>query len=328
MATHHAGRETSSNLHRAKARIDTPAGWANAGRMAQDTPLHRGAALLPGAALEHAVIREAASRALGEDCAMGDITSMATVPSDRIARARLFTREACVLAGLPLAEAVFQQCDPAMEIQPTADDGAPLSFGDTILELTGNARAILTGERTALNFLQQLSSTATTTRAFVDAVAGTTCRVLDTRKTIPGLRALQKYAVRCGGGTNHRIGLYDAFLIKDNHLALMGEPGNWAAAIASARALDPDAKLEVEADTLEQVRAIADLGVDVLLLDNMSNEQMREAVDIVAGRCLLEASGNMSLERAPGVAATGVDFISVGALTHTIRAVDMSLEML
>lgn len=276
---------------------------------------------------DRAIIREAATRALGEDRGPADITSMAAVPADAIARARIVTRQDFVLAGLPVAEAVFQEEDNSLQVKLRAADGDRLAKGAVVMEISGAARSILTAERTALNFLQQLSAVATHTRQFVDAVAGTKCKILDTRKTIPGLRALQKYAVRCGGGQNHRMGLYDQFLLKDNHLALMGAPGNWNVAIAAARALEPSAKIEVEADTLDQVRAIAPLGVDIILLDNMSLEEMSAAVQIINGRALSEASGNMSLERARAVAETGVDFISVGALTHSIRSIDLSLEM-
>lgn len=277
---------------------------------------------------DRAIIREAAARALGEDRGPADITSLAAVPAEATSRARILTRQECVLAGLPVAEAVFLEEDASLQLTARAADGDRLQPGAVALEISGSARSILTAERTALNFLQQLSAVATHTRQFVDAVAGTKTKILDTRKTIPGLRALQKYAVRCGGGQNHRMGLYDQFLLKDNHLALMGAPGNWGAAIAAARALEPTAKIEVEADTLDQVRAIAPLGVDIILLDNMSLEEMSAAVLIIKGRALSEASGNMSLERARAVAETGVDFISVGALTHSIRSIDLSLEII
>jgi nicotinate-nucleotide pyrophosphorylase (carboxylating) len=206
-------------------------------------------------------------------------------------------------------------------------DGEALSPEQTVLEIEGPARALLTGERSALNFIQYLSGIATRTRAFVMATAGTSCRILDTRKTVPGLRLLSKYAVRCGGGWNHRLGLYDAFMLKDNHLHLAGMP-HLEEAVAKARAFDPDIPLICEADTLEQAARLAAIPVDHLLLDNMSTEMLREAVALVTGRCTLEASGNMTLERIPEVAATGVDFISVGALTHSVKAVDFSLEIL
>ncbi len=279
------------------------------------------------APLDFAVLREAASRGLGEDLGPADLTSLATVPSDLEASARIVTREACTLSGLPIARQVFVEASLAIELEDQAQDGDKLEAGAEILRIKGNARSILAAERTALNYLQQLSGVATKTRQFVDAVAGSGVTILDTRKTIPGQRALQKYAVRCGGGKNHRMGLYDAFMIKDNHLALMGDPGNWRAAINSARELNPDVLLEVEADTLDQVRLLAPLGVDRILLDNMSVEQLTEAVHLIADQAETEASGNMTLERVVDVASTGVDFISVGRLTHTIQALDFSLEM-
>jgi nicotinate-nucleotide pyrophosphorylase (carboxylating) len=276
---------------------------------------------------EPAIIREAATRALGEDRGPADITTRACVPAEVQASARIFAKEACILAGLPVAEQVFREQDISLVLTPKVSDGAALKPGDTALEIRGSAASILTGERCALNFIQQLSGVATETRRYVDAVAGTNVKILDTRKTAPGLRALQKYAVRCGGGTNHRIGLYDQFLIKDNHLALMGRKDALAQAIKAARALDPDVILEVEADRLDQVAEIVTHGVDVILLDNMSLDEMRACVKLIAGRAKTEASGSMSLERVKDVADTGVDYISVGALTHSVRAVDFSLEM-
>jgi nicotinate-nucleotide pyrophosphorylase (carboxylating) len=232
-----------------------------------------------------------------------------------------------VLAGMPVAEQVFREQDATLFLTARVADGSSIQPGDTVLEMSGSAAAILTAERCALNFLQQLSGVATQTRRFVDAVAGTKAKILDTRKTMPGLRAVQKYAVRCGGGVNHRFGLYDRFLIKDNHLALMGTGNRLAEAVRSARLLDPEALLEVEVDHLEQIPEILSLGVDVLLLDNMSLDEMRACVALIDGRAATEASGNMTLERVPEVARTGVDFISVGALTHTVRSIDFSLEM-
>jgi len=277
--------------------------------------------------LDPAIIREAASRALGEDRGPADITTLACVKFDTQASARIFAKEACVLAGMAVAEQVFREQDAALVLTEKARDGATLSPGETVLEISGSAAAILTAERCALNFLQQLSGVATQTRRFVEAVAGTKTRILDTRKTVPGLRALQKYAVLCGGGYNHRLGLYDRFLIKDNHLALMGTGDRLGEAIRAARALDPEALLEVEVDRLDQIPEIIGHGVDVLLLDNMSLEEMRACVELIAGRAATEASGNMTLERVAEVAKTGVDFISVGALTHSVRAIDFSLEM-
>src|SRR5476651_951489 len=277
--------------------------------------------------LDSAVIREAAARALGEDRGPADITTLACVKFDTQASARIFAKEACVLAGMPVAEQVFREQDATLVLTPRAADGTSIQPDRTVLEIRGSAAAILTAERCALNFLQQLSGVATQTRRFVEAVAGTKARILDTRKTIPGLRALQKYAVRCGGGVNHRFGLYDRFLIKDNHLALMGTGNRLAQAIRAARALDPEAVLEVEVDRIDQIPEIIALGVDVILLDNMSLDEMRACVELIAGRAATEASGNMTLERVPEVARTGVDFISVGALTHSVQAIDFSLEI-
>jgi len=276
---------------------------------------------------DSAIIREAAARALGEDRGPADITTLACVKFGTPASARIFAKEACVLAGVPVAEQVFREQDATLILTAKTQDGTALQPGDTVLEIRGSASSILTAERCALNFLQHLSGVATQTRRFVEAVAGTKAKILDTRKTLPGLRAVQKYAVRCGGGVNHRFGLYDRFLIKDNHLALMGTGNRLAEAIRAARALDPDAVLEVEVDRVEQIPEIIALGVDVLLLDNMSLDEMRAAVQLIAGRVPTEASGNMTLERVPDVARTGVDFISVGALTHSVRAIDFSLEI-
>jgi nicotinate-nucleotide pyrophosphorylase (carboxylating) len=279
------------------------------------------------APLEPAIIREAAARALGEDRGPADITTLACVKFEIQASARIFAKEAGVLSGMPVAEQVFREQDAGLELIARAEDGESLKPGETVLEIRGSAASILTAERCALNFLQQLSGVATQTRRFVDAVAGTKTKILDTRKTIPGLRALQKYAVRCGGGVNHRFGLYDRFLIKDNHLALMGKGNRLAEAIRAARALDHEAILEVEVDHIEQIPELLTLGVDALLLDNMSLDEMRACVALIAGRVATEASGNMTLARVSDAAATGVDFISVGALTHTIRALDFSLEI-
>jgi nicotinate-nucleotide pyrophosphorylase (carboxylating) len=277
---------------------------------------------------DRAILREAAARALGEDRGPADITTLACIKFETQASARIFVKEPCVLAGLPVAEQVFHEQDVSLELTAKTEDGAQLEPGATVLEIRGSAAAILTGERCALNFFQQLSGVATQTHRFVEAVAGTKTKIIDTRKTAPGLRALQKYAVRCGGGFNHRFGLYDRFLIKDNHLALMGTGNRLAEAVRAARALDPQAILEVEVDHLEQIPEIISLGVDVLLLDNMSLDEMRSCVELIAGRAETEASGNMTLERVTDVAKTGVDYISVGALTHSVQAIDFSLEIL
>jgi nicotinate-nucleotide pyrophosphorylase (carboxylating) len=274
------------------------------------------------------VIREAAARALGEDRGPVDLTTLACVPPSVRAQARIFAKEPCVLAGLPVAEQVFREQDPALMLTPRAQDGERIKPDQTVLEIAGPAGSILTGERCALNFIQQLSGVATQTRLFVEAVAGTKTKILDTRKTVPGLRALQKYAVRCGGGENHRFGLYDRFLLKDNHLALAGRGRTLAEAVHAARALEPAAILEVEVDRQDQIPPLLELGVDMILLDNMTLEELRACVALIGGRVPAEASGNMTLDRVRAVAETGVDFISVGALTHTVRAIDFSLEII
>jgi nicotinate-nucleotide pyrophosphorylase (carboxylating) len=245
-----------------------------------------------------AIIREAAARALGEDRGPADITTLACVKLEVQASARIFAKEPCVLSGLPVAEQVFREQDPALVLAANAADGDAIAANQTVLELSGPA-----------------------------ASSRPKARILDTRKTIPGLRALQKYAVRCGGGANHRFGLYDRFLIKDNHLALMGEGNRLAEAIRAARALDSEALLEVEVDRLDQIPEILAHGVDIILLDNMSLDETRACVALIAGRAKTEASGNMTLSRVAEVAATGVDFISVGSLTHTVRSIDFSLEI-
>ena len=219
---------------------------------------------------ESALIREAARRALAEDIGPLDITTEVLVPKDKLVRARIFVKESGVLAGLPVAVQVFRELSPALRYTTHSEDGFRLTPKQTVLELEGPACAILSGERSALNFLQHLSGIATETRKFVDAVGHTRCRVLDTRKTVPGLRHLEKYAVRCGGGINHRMGLYDAFMPKDNHVALMPQPAGLAEAVQKMKEFDPEAPIIFEADTLEQVAILAGAGVTRILLDNMS----------------------------------------------------------
>jgi nicotinate-nucleotide pyrophosphorylase (carboxylating) len=260
--------------------------------------------------------------ALAEDVASGDVTTDMIVAEDARAEAALLVKEPGVVCGLPVAEEIFRALDPAVVFQPLADDGDVLDQPRTVARLAGTARAILTGERTALNVLGRLSGVATLTRRFVDTIEGTRAQILDTRKTTPGLRALEKYAVRCGGGRNHRFGLDDAVLIKDNHLAVAG---SISAAVAAARATS--LSVEVEAETLEDVREALVARADAILLDNMSNEQLAAAAALVDGRTTLEASGGVSLETARAIAETGVDFISVGALTHSARSLDVSLEV-
>lgn len=265
--------------------------------------------------------------ALDEDVGPGDLTAQ-LVPADRLARASVITREDAVLCGAAWFDEVFRQLDPRVRVDWAAQDGQHVPAGRTLCTLHGPARALLTGERTALNFLQALSATASITRRYVEAVAGTSCRILDTRKTIPGLRLGQKYAVRCGGGTNHRIGLFDAILVKENHIAAAG---SIAAAVAAARGLNRSVLLEVEVEDLEELTQALDAGVDRVLLDNFSLEDLRRAVTTTrahrASRTELEASGNLSLETLRAVAQTGVDFVSIGALTKHLRAIDLSMRI-
>jgi nicotinate-nucleotide pyrophosphorylase (carboxylating) len=267
-------------------------------------------------------VSQAVKAALQEDVGSGDLTAQ-LIPADRTARATVITREDAVLCGTAWFDEVFRQIDSRVRVTWSARDSDRVRADQQLCSLEGPARSLLTGERTALNFLQMLSATATVTRQYVDAVAGTKCRILDTRKTIPGLRVAQKYAVRCGGGTNHRIGLFDAILVKENHIAAAG---SIAAAVAEARRLNSKVLLEVEVENLAQLREALDARVDRVLLDNFSLEQMREAVKITNGRTELEASGNVSLETLRPAAETGVDFISVGGLTKHVRAVDLSMR--
>ena len=266
--------------------------------------------------------------ALAEDVGPGDATTVAIVPAEAVASAFIVTREPLVVCGLPLAQAVFREISTALNLAPVAADGQRVAKGAVLLKIDGPARGILTGERVALNFMQRLSGVATLTAYFVEAVAGTGAQILDTRKTTPGWRHLEKYAVQCGGGVNHRIGLFDRILIKDNHLAALREekPNAIAAAVQRARAQFPQLTVEVEADTLEQVTQACEAGADVILLDNMSNQELRAAVRIVDGQAKTEASGGVTLATVRGIAETGVNFISVGALTHSAPAVDIALD--
>jgi nicotinate-nucleotide pyrophosphorylase (carboxylating) len=273
-------------------------------------------------------IKAAVAAALSEDVGDGDVTTLATVPETSRVTAVMRARQPLTVAGLGFAETVFKSLSDRLRVTPLAKDSVRMDPGQPLMEIDGSARAILTGERVALNFVQRLSGVATLTAQFVEAVQGTPARILDTRKTTPGWRRFEKYAVACGGGINHRTGLFDMVMIKDNHLAaLRGAPPNpIAAAVQKARTARPDLKIEVEADTLEQVGQAANAGADIILLDNMSCDQLREAVALVAGRSQLEASGGVSLAGVRAVAETGVDFISVGALTHSANAVDIGLD--
>ena len=261
--------------------------------------------------------------ALAEDVGDGDRTSEALVPADARCRAQLLLEEPGVVCGVPIAAAVFRALDPSVRVEALVDEGASVTEPPAVLaEIEGPARAVLTGERVALNLVARLCGIASLTRRYAELAEGTHATILDTRKTTPGLRALEKYAVRCGGGENHRAGLYDAILVKENHLRIAG---GIAAAVA---ALDGSGNVEVEAETLEQLQEALDAGVGRILLDNMSPEQVAEAVTLTAGRAELEASGGISLATVRSYAETGVDFISVGALTHAARSLHVSLEVL
>jgi nicotinate-nucleotide pyrophosphorylase (carboxylating) len=266
------------------------------------------------------------SRALREDIGSGDITA-ALIAAATQAHARVLCREAALLCGAPWFDETFRQLDPTVRIDWRIAEGAHAPANSILCELTGPARPILTGERTALNFLQLLSATATVTRRYVEALRGTRCRILDTRKTIPGLRSAQKYAVRCGGGTNHRLGLYDMVLIKENHIAAAGSIG---AAVSAARRQLPAVQVEVEAEDLDQLRQALDARADLVMLDNFDLEGMRSAVALNRAHqrpALLECSGGVSLEHVAAIAATGVDYISVGSLTKNIHAIDLSMRI-
>ncbi len=266
--------------------------------------------------------------ALAEDIGDGDVTSIYFTGADRTANARIVAREDCILAGMIPALEVFRRVDPDLSVQKRAEDGESLAAGQTALEITGRAASILTAERTALNFLQRLSGIATLTRKYAAAVEGTSAKILDTRKTTPGWRLLEKAAVASGGGHNHRLGLYDMVMVKDNHLAAGTSLEEIQAAIRRVKAERPGTRVELEADTLEQVRDFLTLeGVDVILLDNMPPPLLREAVGLRKAGVVFEASGGVTLETIRAIAETGVDFISVGALTHSARSVDLSLEI-
>ncbi|MFN2475499.1 MAG: carboxylating nicotinate-nucleotide diphosphorylase [Chthoniobacterales bacterium] len=267
--------------------------------------------------------------ALAEDLGPGDVTSEFFVSPGLQALGRIVARERAVVAGTETAAEVFRRVDPKLHVVVSQSDGAALMGGETILEIRGSARSILTAERVALNFLQRLSGVATLTREFVDAAGNSKAKILDTRKTTPGLRALEKAAVVAGGGANHRIGLYDMVLVKDNHLMANSAVPAVAAAVERVRRERPDVRVEVEADRLEQVRAFLGVpGIDVILLDNMKPTEMREAVALGKGKKVqFEASGGVNLKNIRQIAATGVDFVSVGALTHSARAIDLSLEL-
>ena len=280
-----------------------------------------------------AEIRRAVRAALAEDLGRGDATTLATVPAGSRSVALMNAREPLVVAGLKFAEIAFREVAARygrdrVAIKRLVRDGQRVKAGQTLMKISGSSRAILSAERVALNFAQRLSGVATATAQYADTIKGTRARILDTRKTTPGWRRFEKYAVACGGGKNHRIGLYDMVLIKDNHLAALRseKPNAIAAAVARARKKFPKLAVEVEADALEQVAQAADAGADIILLDNMPPAVLRRAVKIIRGRALTEASGGVNLKTIRPIAATGVDYISVGAITHSARAVDIGLD--
>ncbi len=270
-------------------------------------------------------IEDTVRRALAEDIGAGDVTAE-LIPADTQAVAKVIVREAAVICGQAWFEEAFRQIDAQLQVSWAVEDGGELGADDQVCTVAGNARGILTGERTALNFLQTLSGTASVSRGYSAAVAGTECQILDTRKTLPGLRTAQKYAVKCGGCSNHRIGLFDGILIKENHIAAAGSIRD---AVEQAQRMDSGINIEVEVENLDELDQALAAGADIVMLDDMSLADMREAV-ARAGQypqVKLEASGNMSMERLPEVAATGVDFISVGSLTKHVRAVDLSMRL-
>ena len=275
--------------------------------------------------LTHDQLSSFVRSALEEDQAFNDVTTIATVLSSRRARAALVARQAGVISGVPLALEAFRLLDPKISMRVDAEDGARVEKGGTVIYISGHARALLSAERTALNFMQRMSGIATLTSKFVDAVKGTKARILDTRKTTPGWRRLEKYAVRSGGGVNHRLDLARAVLIKDNHLKAVD--GDVGVAVRRTREIaPPGAKVEVECDTLEQVRAAIEAGADEVLVDNMPLDAIREAVEMAQGKATVEASGGVTIDNVRAIAETGVDFISVGALTHSPPAMNLALD--
>jgi nicotinate-nucleotide pyrophosphorylase (carboxylating) len=278
--------------------------------------------------ISKADVQRAVRAALDEDIGAGDVTTLATVPETAVATALMVAREPLVVCGIEFAEWAFKELSSDVKVERVANDTQRVNAGNTILKIVGPTRAVLTAERVALNFMQRLSGVATATAKYVDEVKGTKAKILETRKTTPGWRRFEKYAVACGGGTNHRIGLFDAILIKDNHLAMLrNEPPNAIeAAVRRAREKYPNLPVEIEADTAEQVEQALFAGADTILLDNMDPQQLRAAVGWIAGRAKTEASGGITLANVRSVAETGVDFISIGAITHSARAVDIGLD--
>jgi len=277
--------------------------------------------------ISHTLISQLVTLALDEDlnyqsAEQGDITAQ-LIPQAEQANAKVITREDCIFCGKDLIIEVFRQVDPSVVVNICVNDGDFISANNTLFTASGSARAILTAERTALNFVQTLSGTATTTAHYVKELSGTSTQLLDTRKTIPGLRALQKYAVKCGGGANHRIGLFDAFLIKENHIAACGGINN---AVAQAKLNHADKSIEVEVESFDELEQAINAGADIIMLDNFNPEQIRQAVSITNKRAKLEVSGNMTLETLKAYSQAGVDFISSGALTKNLQSIDLSMR--
>lgn len=274
--------------------------------------------------LEEESVAALIQRAFQEDLGSGDVTTNAIVEEDNRSEAVWISREEGILTGLDLARAVFQKLDPAISWQANFVDGDAIQEGAKIVAFRGRTRALLSGERIALNFVQRLSGIATLTNQFVRAVEDFPARILDTRKTVPGFRLLDKYAVKAGGAVNHRMGLYDLAMIKDNHIIAAGGIEN---AVAAVRRSKPDIRIEVETTTRKEVQEALDAGADIIMLDNMSNELMKQAVRLIDGRAETEASGNVNLASVKQIAETGVDFISIGALTHSVKAFDISQKI-
>ena len=277
--------------------------------------------------IPHTLVSQLVTLALGEDlnyqsAENGDITAQ-LIPANEQASAKVITREDCIFCGKDLIIEVFKQVDPSVVVNVLVNDGDAVTANSTLFTATGSARAILTAERTALNFVQTLSGTATTTAHYVKELAGTKTQLLDTRKTIPGLRILQKYAVKCGGGANHRIGLYDAFLIKENHIAACGGINK---AVAQAKQNQPNKPIEVEVESLVDLKQALDAGADIIMLDNFNVEQIKQAVVVTNKRAKLEVSGNMTLQTLKTFSQAGVDFISSGALTKNLQSIDLSMR--
>jgi len=279
--------------------------------------------------LTQAIINEAVLRALQEDAPTGDITSETLIPESATATAQLHAREAGVFSGGQIFAAAFKLVDPSVHIEVLVEDGARMQAGQLLAQVSGSARSVLRAERIGLNFAQRMSGIATLTAAYVDAIAGTNARILDTRKTTPGLRVFERAAVVAGGGVNHRLNLSDAVLAKDNHLAVLTAGGkDLTTELQRVRTLvGPEIKIEVEVDRIDQIEPVLAGGVDIIMLDNFTLEELREGVALVAGRAIVEASGNVRLDTVRAIAETGVDVISVGALTHSARALDLGLDI-